>query len=429
MVAAFGTAVTVENGVMNLLSPDQSSVGTDLTGFIELRATISRSAEWAWCGGHSLKVVTPGTAEFEGFQTSSRSVIPSRTYCASAYVLVPAGARMTFALAEWTAAAYVGETVFSFIGTGIPQRVSVTRTFGATGARARLQLTTEHSFIQALTVYADGMMIHEGAYPLSWHIGGKIWTLRTSAADNEWWSVCWSPERGLFVAVAADGTGNRVMTSPDGIDWTIRTSAADNSWRSVCWSPERGLFVAVAGTGTGNRVMTSPDSVTLDAFRLSETLTIPTAGVLLPTAGTVEQRIYLLRAPDVNEQFIFDGAGPVNQNLQVLVATNGKLTLRYGTGAATVEIQGALYMARGTWYAIAWRWSSAGVALLVNGAVVASSATAPSIEFGANAFFGSRADNTLHLDGLIDDLRISNRARTDAEILAGFNSNAPLPLD
>ena len=385
MVAAFGTAVTVENGVMNLLSPDQSSVGTDLTGFIELRATISRSAEWAWCGGHSLKVVTPGTAEFEGFQTSSRSVIPSRTYCASAYVLVPAGARMTFALAEWTAAAYVGETVFSFIGTGIPQRVSVTRTFGATGARARLQLTTEHSFIQALTVYADGMMIHEGAYPLSWHIGGKIWTLRTSAADNEWWSVCWSPERGLFVAVAADGTGNRVMTSPD--------------------------------------------SVTLDAFRLSETLTIPTAGVLLPTAGTVEQRIYLLRAPDVNEQFIFDGAGPVNQNLQVLVATNGKLTLRYGTGAATVEIQGALYMARGTWYAIAWRWSSAGVALLVNGAVVASSATAPSIEFGANAFFGSRADNTLHLDGLIDDLRISNRARTDAEILAGFNSNAPLPLD
>ena len=83
------------------------------------------------------------------------------------------------------------------------------------------------------------------------------WTIRTSAADNGWRSVCWSPELTLFVAVANSGTGNRVMTSPDGINWTIRTSAADNSWLSVCWSPELTLFVAVAYTGTGNRVMTS----------------------------------------------------------------------------------------------------------------------------------------------------------------------------
>lgn len=40
-------------------------------------------------------------------------------------------------------------------------------------------------------------------------------------------------------------------------EWTPRTSAADNQWLSVCWSPELGLFVAVAGSGAGNRVMTS----------------------------------------------------------------------------------------------------------------------------------------------------------------------------
>ena len=88
------------------------------------------------------------------------------------------------------------------------------------------------------------------------------WATRTSAADNQWVSVTWSPERGLFVAVADTGTGNRVMTSPDGITWTIRSSAADNDWVSVTWSPERGLFVAVAITGTGNQVMTSPDGIT-----------------------------------------------------------------------------------------------------------------------------------------------------------------------
>jgi len=86
---------------------------------------------------------------------------------------------------------------------------------------------------------------------------GITWTARTSAADNIWYGVCWSPELSLFVAVAASGTGNRVMTSPDGITWTAKTSAADNEWLSVCWSPELSLFVAVASSGTGNRVMTS----------------------------------------------------------------------------------------------------------------------------------------------------------------------------
>jgi hypothetical protein len=47
------------------------------------------------------------------------------------------------------------------------------------------------------------------------------------------------------------------MTSPDGITWTTRTSAADNIWHSVCWSPELYLFCVVAPSGTGNRVMTT----------------------------------------------------------------------------------------------------------------------------------------------------------------------------
>ena len=47
------------------------------------------------------------------------------------------------------------------------------------------------------------------------------------------------------------------MTSPDGITWTARSSASDaNGWYSVCWSPELSIFVAVAYNGT-NRVMTS----------------------------------------------------------------------------------------------------------------------------------------------------------------------------
>ena len=92
---------------------------------------------------------------------------------------------------------------------------------------------------------------------------GVTWTIQTSAADNKWSSVTWGgPAPGLFVTVSITGTGNRVMTSPDGVNWTIRASAADNSWPSVTWGgPSPGLFVAVGYFGTGNRVMTSPDGV------------------------------------------------------------------------------------------------------------------------------------------------------------------------
>jgi cytoskeletal protein CcmA (bactofilin family) len=89
----------------------------------------------------------------------------------------------------------------------------------------------------------------------------SVWNTRISAVDNTWFSVCWSAELGLFVAVSTNGTGNRVMTSSDGINWTSRISAVDNQWRSVCWSAELGIFVAVASSGTGNRVMTSPDGI------------------------------------------------------------------------------------------------------------------------------------------------------------------------
>ena len=90
---------------------------------------------------------------------------------------------------------------------------------------------------------------------------GITWTARTSTADNNWFSVTYG--NGLFVAVATSGAGNRVMTSADGITWTARTSAADNSWYNVTYG--NGLFVAVAVTGTGNRVMTSPDGITWTA--------------------------------------------------------------------------------------------------------------------------------------------------------------------
>ena len=115
---------------------------------------------------------------------------------------------------------------------------------------------------------ADGRTYSISAYPTLARRLGRIsnglgaFSAKTGIVDYAWYSVCWSAELSLFVAVAYTGTGNRVMTSPDGITWTARTSAADNAWRAVCWTDVLGLFVAVSSDGAGNRVMTSPDGIT-----------------------------------------------------------------------------------------------------------------------------------------------------------------------
>lgn len=126
------------------------------------------------------------------------------------------------------------------------------------------------------------------------------WTLRTTPANNSWSGVCWAAEIGLLVAVAYSGVGNRVMTSPNGVDWTLRTSASDDNWFSVAWNGTRfvavgssincmvstngidwslvalpssadsihiqwaaslGLFVVMCGNGATNKAFTSPDGL------------------------------------------------------------------------------------------------------------------------------------------------------------------------
>jgi alpha-tubulin suppressor-like RCC1 family protein len=83
----------------------------------------------------------------------------------------------------------------------------------------------------------------------------------SSVSYNDWTTICWSSEIGLFVAVANSGSNNRIMTSPDGITWTSRTSAANNDWKSICWAKELGIFIAVASSGTNNRIMISTNGI------------------------------------------------------------------------------------------------------------------------------------------------------------------------
>jgi hypothetical protein len=125
---------------------------------------------------------------------------------------------------------------------------------------------------------------------------GITWTGRLAAQDNQWRSVCWSPELGIFVAVAVTGINNRVMTSPNGINWTSRFTSEGNQWSSVCWSAELRIFVAVATDGTNKRIMTSPDGttwtgITIDTLPWWSVCWSPELGIFAVVGGSGTNRV------------------------------------------------------------------------------------------------------------------------------------------
>jgi len=96
---------------------------------------------------------------------------------------------------------------------------------------------------------------------------GITWQTRdTTGKDNNWRDVEWggAPGAEKFVAIAntsTAGANTRAMTSPDGITWTLQTTPSPElSWQALAWGA--GVFTAVGSSGTGTRAMTSPDGIT-----------------------------------------------------------------------------------------------------------------------------------------------------------------------
>ena len=114
--------------------------------------------------------------------------------------------------------------------------------------------------------YGNGMFVAVapwGTDQVMTSIDGITWTARTAPSAG-WQSVTYGTVggTGLFVAVATGGPP-QVMTSPAGITWTARTAASSDTWFSVTYG--NGMFVAIAVDGGSDRVMTSSDGITWTA--------------------------------------------------------------------------------------------------------------------------------------------------------------------
>lgn len=123
---------------------------------------------------------------------------------------------------------------------------------------------TVGSFGLSDVVYANGKFVAVGAEfsgidlvtNVQVSTNGVTWT-RYTPFSNAISPKAITYGNGLFVAVA-NGGGNRVMTSPDGVSWTLRNAASNINWQSVAFG--NNTFVAIANTGT-NRTMYSTDGI------------------------------------------------------------------------------------------------------------------------------------------------------------------------
>jgi hypothetical protein len=138
------------------------SVEVNATSFANAgTGTITRTRvnTQAYVGSWSMEYICDGTVASQGARSDSFDVAALTAYTFSAYVKAPAGKAMWVEVQERDAAdASIGITPVNFTGTDDWQLVSATRTFGATGVKARWQVRANSSATAAYTFYIDALL-------------------------------------------------------------------------------------------------------------------------------------------------------------------------------------------------------------------------------------------------------------------------------
>ena len=118
---------------------------------------------------------------------------------------------------------------------------------------ADVKIATEaqlYASLEGLDIEIDGKI--KAALEGITSVGGTpgiVWSIRRSAADNAWQSLCFIKD--TFVAVASNGTNRSMRSTNLGIDWSLAATAVSTGvWRSVCAGNNRLVAVGTAAPRT-----------------------------------------------------------------------------------------------------------------------------------------------------------------------------------
>jgi len=166
----------------------------------------------------------------------------------------------------------------------------------------------------------------------------------------------------------------------------------------------------------------------IDGTRSPESLTIPTAGVLNPQEGTVECWINLRAwVNGISDNGVWSLTGSTRLDMWFSKANSNYLGVYDGTAWLNSGVASSSFV--DSWHYIAYTWGSFGQKIYVDGVLKASTTRLISSAHIGNLLYVGSYRNGWQVNSLIDDFRISNRARTDEEILATYQSGQPLAAD
>jgi len=184
----------------------------------------------------------------------------------------------------------------------------------------------------------------------------------------------------------------------------------------------------------------------IDGTRSPETLAIPTAGVLNPQEGTIEfwwcpinQPASIMTGSQTVAPPIIQVGNYYNNNSWILwCGITGRLSLYVRGDNATgwtgtwIIIPNLSWYQLNRWYHFVVRWENANTFwVFIDGVKYGPYVSSqPFMGIAGNIMSLGKLDaSSGPSNALFDDLRISNRARTDEEIFAAYQSNKPLHRD
>lgn len=339
----FGQAVLIEEFTTNLLTANQSSVESDLTGIVASYpsdVTITRDTTVAWHGSASAKVECKVASNYRGIRIGPLSLTNGVTYTFSAYVRgANGGEKVMLAVAKggpWVASSSLVTLTTSF------QRITLTWTCNETRNDYYLEIG-QHSNSSPTTFFYDGGQVEQKSYATSWVLGGTT--------------------------------------------------------------------------------------------RSSETITVPTTGILQPQAGTIEFWAYVnaqVRDTSRVRRFFSHNPGPGNANRITIQHNNTShwvFTIADGAGNThSIEVSDS-YTPDG-WHYFAMVWDSNRFAVFIDGVKHGEVSNPTYLPQSLSSTFDiGHSLGNLHANTLIGPVRISNIARSDEEITAAYNSGQPLQAD
>lgn len=346
------------------------------------------------------------------------------------------------------------ETIGGRTGVMVEEGTTNLKADGSNESAASLVTYGTHSTVTRTTDEA-----HSGSYSLKVELNASA--ASWEGAQTTAWTVAVTTLRGKTLTVSiwfkrteVVNNGYRVsLGDSDGTNWEWVNGA--NSEKTADWqrivatkviqADATSIQVTVNANFNGAVTFYLDDlqlqegvaTTYTDTTRAAETVTIPTAGVLSAAEGTVEFAYCPNNTPAASHPLciLFD-AGPDTGSLnafRIYGNTNGSVWVIYGDGVAAnraiAAAAGAL--TGGAWTVITVSWGAAGVTLYVNGAKIGTSAFVWVPSLGSGAYIGRQYNIAQrYANGLISDLRISSRARTDAEIAVAYQRGlARLPME